>query len=195
MSHFRGPRQKTKQPSRSTPLADLKGMKQETPSFAAVMEEHWPSILRFCRRVVQSDVDAEELAQQTFYLGYRAWSRFEGRSSSKTWLFRIAINACRRFVIASQRRQTTPLTDPVARAPAPCRLERNETNAALHRALREISPAHRAILTLFYLEGLSGKEVVEVLGCSEGTMWSRLYHARRALEHRLCLQRGSFSDA
>ena len=160
-------------------------MKQNPPSFESVMEEHWPSVLRFCRRVLESDVDAEEVAQQTFFLGFRAWSRFEGRSSPRTWLLRIAINACRRFVLESRKTNTARLSEVTADTPTECALERDETKARVHRALGEMSPAHRAILTLFYLEGLGGQEVTEVLGCSEGTMWSRLFHARRALERRL----------
>ncbi len=164
-------------------------MKQNASSFASVMEEYWPLILRFCRGVLQSDVDAEEVAQQTFFFGFRAWRSFEGRSSPRTWLLRIAINACRRFVLESKRRRMAPLSESTLEAPTECALERNETKAKVHQALREISPAHRAILALFYLEGFSGEDVREVLGCSEGTMWSRLFHARRALERRLILCR------
>ncbi len=162
----------------------------ERPSFETVMNEHWEAVCGLCRSILASDEDGEEVAQQTFFQAYRAWPRFEGRSSVRTWLFRIAVNACRKFVTRTRRHAAQPLDDPGLEAACePSSAEATERTAQVRAAIRAIAPAHRAVLVLFYLEGLGGREVSDVLQCSEGTLWSRLYHARAALEDKLRARR------
>lgn len=64
--------------------------------FEDVMHAHWADVLRLGMLMFADETEAEEVAQQTFFKAYTAWDSFEGRSSVRTWLFRIAINVCRR---------------------------------------------------------------------------------------------------
>jgi len=143
----------------------------------------------FCERMLGDRQEAEDAAQQAFLQAFRAWERFEGRASRKTWIFRIAANVCAR--VLEQRRKAGP--DPVELDPAvpaggarpEAGLECAERAQAVRAALLGLSPAHRLVLVLFCLEELSHAEIADLLGCPEGTVWSRLHHAKHAFEARL----------
>ena len=132
--------------------------------------------------------EGEDAAQQTFLQAYRAWNRFRGKSTRKTWIFRIAANVCARILEGRRRLVGEPSavleeaaiedTNPAAK------LEHEEQSLAVDKTLQELSPAHRMVLVLFFLEELSHAEIAELLGCPEGTVWSRLHHARKAFAQR-----------
>ncbi len=127
---------------------------------------------------------AEEVLQDTLVAVWRSAAGFEGRSSIQTWLIGIA----RRQAHNTLRRRALPLADVAeleivpARGPEPedaalARAEREELAAAL----RCLAPAHREVLVLAFVNGLSYREMAGVLGVPEGTVKSRLSNAKRAL--------------
>jgi len=153
-------------------------------SFEAIMEEHWSAVYGLCHRIMGNDSDAEESAQQTFYQAFRSWDSFKGRAKPITWLYRIAVNVCRRYILKKRRYVSLPrneLTDPKSE------YVRNPTEgtAQLHQAIQSLKPAQRMIITLVYIEKISHKEIAEILNCPEGTLWSRLYYAKKALEEKM----------
>lgn len=150
--------------------------------------EHWATVYAFARRLLGSPHDAEDVAQQTFFQAFAALERFEGRSAVRTWLLRIAVRVAAR-VLAGRERAPGALDGnaPAASADdAPdAPLIDGERAEAVRRAVESLAPAHRLVLTLFTVEGLSHAEIAAVLECPEGTVWSRLFHAKRALARRL----------
>ena len=129
----------------------------------------------------------------------KAWKnigRFRGDSSFYTWLYRIvtnvAIDALRRKQIQSGQEfdETIQLTDieptnPLApkSEPAPSqKLERGELREKIDAAIHKLSPDHRAVILLKEMEGLQYHEIAETVGCSIGTVMSRLFYARRKLQ-------------
>jgi RNA polymerase sigma-70 factor (ECF subfamily) len=134
-----------------------------------------------------------EVAQETFFRAYRKIKSFEGGSSFYTWLYRIAVN----IAIDTQRRQKRNLLDyrdnmdevfeeqqEVAKDPF-SDVHEKELREKLLSAINDLTPEHKAVIVLRTLEGLSYKDIGDILGCSEGTVMSRLHYARKKLQEKL----------
>ena len=152
--------------------------------FEDVLRASWPRIYPVALRLMGNEAEAEELTQETFFLAYQAWDRFKGRSRPETWLFRIAVNVCRKRLM-ERRRHPAPLEPESAAYRAEDPLVAGERKASVARAMEALSPGQRLVLTLFCVDGLSHGEIAEILDCPEGTVWSRLYLAKKALKTRL----------
>ncbi|MCL6581899.1 MAG: sigma-70 family RNA polymerase sigma factor [Firmicutes bacterium] len=143
--------------------------------------------------------DAYDLAQEALLKAYRALPRFGGRSSFATWLYRIVANTCLDRLRALRRAGPVVSLD----NPLPTRsgeLHREaadptydperltlaaEAEAEVQRALGRLSPDHRLVILLRDYEDRSYEEIAEIMGCSLGTVKSRLNRARAALRARL----------
>ena len=146
--------------------------------------------------MVQNEQDAWDLAQEGFLKAWRSIHRFKGESSFYTWLYRImtnvTIDALRRKGIRGETEfddEIAPASvDPGSRttpsaSPLPHRkLEQNEIGQRIHDAIAKLTPDHRAVIVMKELEDLQYSEIAEILGCSIGTVMSRLFYARKKLQ-------------
>jgi len=137
--------------------------------------------------------DAQEVAQEAFFRAYRKIRSFQGGSSFYTWIYRIAVNLS---IDAQRRQKRNPLEfrasmdgvleaqNEVARDPF-ANVQDKELGERLSQAINELTPEHKAVIVLRTLEGMSYKDIGEILGCSEGTVMSRLHYARKKLQDKL----------
>ncbi len=164
-------------------------MPPDEDSFDATLLALIQPVRGFCERMLGDRQEAEDATQQAFLQALRAWTDFKGRSSRKTWVFAIAANVCARVLERRHIRREDAFDgnpEQPAGGPEPgARLEHEERRASVQSALQALSPAHRIVLVLFCIDELSHAEIAELLGCPEGTVWSRLHHARKAFENRL----------
>ncbi len=165
----------------------------EMGAFQELVSRYHQKIYVVIVGLLRNREDALEVAQETFFRAYRKIKSFQGGSSFYTWLYRIAVN----MAIDSQRRQKrNPLDfretmdglfeeqNEVARDPFSDVHDR-ELREKLAAAINDLTPEHKAVIILRTVEGLSYKDIGEILGCSEGTVMSRLHYARKKLQEKL----------
>ena len=168
-------------------------------AFARLVALHESMVLDLATRLLGDPEEAKDLSQEVFIQVYRRLSTFEGRSSLKTWIYRIVLNRCRnrlRFWRRHRRDRSMPIEDlqpgqeakVAARTPSESpldSLERREVGASVQAALLRVSFDHRAILLLREADDLSCAQIAATLGVREGTVKSRLARAREALRREL----------
>lgn len=136
-------------------------------------------VLSLCLHLTGRRADAEDVLQDVFLAVHRALPHFRGESRLSTWIYRIAIRAALEH--RARRRPSEPL-DP--ELPGPSQeddLVARDRARRLLQAMAALSAEHRTVLSLFAVEGLSHREIAEILGVPEGTVWSRLNLARKRL--------------
>lgn len=166
-------------------------------AFARLVALHEGMVFNLSARLLGDGEEARDVAQEVFLQVYRQLGRFEGRSSLKTWIYRIVVNHChnrRRFWQRRGRDKQEVLDEQFAatgegRAAWPGNpyeeTRRRERSARVQQALLELSFEQRSVLVLREVEGLSCEEVATALGIPDGTVKSRLSRAREALRQRL----------
>jgi RNA polymerase sigma-70 factor, ECF subfamily len=159
----------------------------DTEAFGQLIIKYRTKIFAMVYAMVCNEHDARDLAQETFLKAWQSITRFQGRSSFYTWLYRIAMNV----TICSLRRKRSleerELNDDIPSSlPGPrVNCQRLEIREQVNSALEELSPEHRAVIVLKELEGLQYHEIAEVLHLSIGTVMSRLFYARKHLQSLL----------
>jgi RNA polymerase sigma-70 factor (ECF subfamily) len=167
----------------------------DTTAFARLVERHEGMVFNLSARLLGDPEEARDVAQEVFLQVYRMLGRFEGRSSLKTWIYRIAVNQChnRRRFWHRRRRDREDGLDAVTVEAAGARGGSSPyEEARLHERARRVQAAllglsfeHRSVLVLREVEGLTCEEVAGALGVPEGTVKSRLSRAREAMRQRL----------
>jgi RNA polymerase sigma-70 factor (ECF subfamily) len=164
----------------------------DVAAFEPLVEKYRQRVYRLAYNVLRSQEDAWDVAQEAFIKAYQALPSFRGQSAFYTWLFRIAMNVAhdkarhrgaqgRAFgterVTEEEWERTMPDSGEVPDEAA----ARAEQRARIQRALESLPEHHRAIIMLSDLEGLSYREIADVLNIPMGTVMSRLHNARKRL--------------
>ena len=132
---------------------------------------------------------ADDVTQQIFLKLFTAIRQFRGESEFTTWLYRLVVNAC--LDERRRRRRLLPWGDTVAmrnpseKKPQEKQYARLEVAEAVREAIGELKPKFRLPILLKYIEGLSYEEIASVMGCSKGTVASRLNRGHSQLAKRL----------
>jgi len=139
--------------------------------------------------------DAADLTQEAFIKAFRSIQRFQGKSSFFTWLYRIAVNTAlshlkkhrmRRFFSLETVQDEPPSREIIEALSVEGNTEKgaliSELQERLNEAFQKLSLKHRTVVVLFEIEGLSHQEISEIVGCSVGTVRSRLHYAKQQLQ-------------
>jgi RNA polymerase sigma-70 factor (ECF subfamily) len=161
----------------------------ERDAFRALFEKHKDRVYSIALRYSGDPAAAMDIAQETFLKLFSSIRGFRGESGFESWLFRLVVNKC-----LDQKRRTRrlmPMVDgllDLLRAPGRSAMDeilRAEQGSRVRSAVGALPPDQRMVIVLRYTEGLSYGEIAEALGCSAGTVASRLNRAHRTLERRL----------
>ena len=145
-------------------------------------------------RLVRDAGEQEDLVQETFIKAYRAIGRFRGDSAFYTWLYRIAVNTAKNYLVSAGRRP--PAQDVDIDGVFPVRMPERLTEAntpevilqndqlvdAIKKAIDALPEELRRAITLCELEGLSYEDIATEMGCPIGTVRSRIFRAREAIQ-------------
>ncbi len=167
-------------------------------AFGALVDKYQTKVYGIVYRMCGAGEDVADLGQEIFLRALTALRKFQyqGEASFRTWLYRIAVNVCinelrrrkrkRRIEGASLDEMVSTETGLVERmvpdtSTMPHQIaERKETCDIVHQILQQMSPQHRAVLTLVDIQGMPYEEAARVISCNLGTLKSRLSRARRA---------------
>ncbi len=157
--------------------------------YEPLVRAYEPSGLRLATAMMGNVEDARDALQEAFVKTYDALHRFDLRRPFGPWFFQILRNQCRDMLRSRQARFKVEALDerlelrPASAERGPERVrQRNAARALLWSALERIGDEHREILVLKELEGFRYTEIAQILDIPEGTVASRLFHARRALK-------------
>lgn len=166
-------------------------------AFDLLVGKYQHRIMKLISRMVSNHAEVEDIAQEAFIKAYRALPNFRGDSAFYTWLYRIAVNAAKNYLVSRGRRppgvdldvtdgeveqaglQLADFETPEGNA------ARDQLQLALNQALEELPEELRTALTLCELEGLSYEDIATVVDCPIGTVRSRIFRARQALDVKL----------
>jgi RNA polymerase sigma-70 factor (ECF subfamily) len=159
---------------------------QQDEEFNVLVCQHREAVYRVAVRLTHRHEDADDLVQETFLRAYASLGHFRGDASTSTWLYRIVTNLALNHM--RRRARFERIAGLFCREPSavgPASVESDETRRAVHAALEALPASQRAVVVLFDMEGLSAAQIAEILDVPEGTVRSRLHHARRHLRRRL----------
>lgn len=166
-------------------------------AFGLLVEKYQHRLAKLVARYVQDSGEIEDVCQEAFIKAYRAIGSFRGESAFYTWLYRIAVNTAKNYLISQGRRPPKSDLDAeeVVNSPAGVVMQETATPEAnvltkemaevVTRAVEQLPEDLRMAITLREIEGLSYDEIAEVMNCPIGTVRSRIFRARDAIDREL----------
>ncbi len=171
----------------------------DTKAFDELVTQYRQRCFAMIYQMVRNEDDAWDLAQEGFVRAWRSLANFRGQASFFTWLYRIMTNVAldwlrRKRIEGGQEFDDTIGLDGIAPGAVTApqnimqpaeRLADREIRARIDAAIARLSDEHRTVIVLREIEGLEYHEIADTLGCSIGTVMSRLFYARRKLQTML----------
>ena len=166
-------------------------------AFDQLVLRYQHKVLKLVMRYMRNHAEAEDIAQEAFLKAYRAIHSFRGDSAFYTWIYRIAINTAKNALVAAKRRpldSDLDLQDPEQNerngrlrdeATPESLLLTDEIRQTVDAAIGALPEDLRRAVVLREYEGLSYEEIAAVMGCPVGTVRSRIFRAREAIDRQL----------
>ena len=170
----------------------------DTSAFDALIERYKERLYGTVYHMTSNHEDANDLVQEAFICAYRHLHNFRGNSSFYTWIYRIAVNRTINFLKRRRDRGHLSLddmdssiqTDPdfvelMSHVTPRRNAGLSELQERLNESLQKLSEAHRAVVTMHDIQGMTHADIARIMNCSEGTVRSRLFYARQQLQSLL----------
>jgi RNA polymerase sigma-70 factor (ECF subfamily) len=184
----------------------LRVQRGDKSAFDLLVIKYQHKIVQLVNRYVKDPSEAQDVAQESFIKAYRALGNFRGDSAFYTWLYRIAINTAKNYLVSRSRRSSDYQVDiqdaeAIENAPqlqgmeTPERLLLNqEIIDTIKTAIDKLPEEMRVAIMLREFEGMSYEEIAEAMDCPVGTVRSRIFRAREAIDNKLnpLLEHGDF---
>ena len=166
-------------------------------AFDVLVLKYQHKLVKLVSRYVRDPSEVMDVVQEAFIKAYRALPSFRGESAFYTWIYRIAINTAKNYLVAQGRRppdgdidsgdvdQIEGETELKDNAAPERLLLRDEIEETVMDAIAQLPEDLRVAITLRELEGLSYEEIAEAMDCPVGTVRSRIFRAREAINKRL----------
>src|SRR5271170_6330884 len=167
----------------------------DTRAFDVLWQKYSPRVYSLIYNMTSNHEDSNDLLLEVFAKAFRSINGFRGKSSFYTWIHSIAVNMTINFLKKRGRRFQMSLDDvdlniqndkefiELTSGASPVReADLGELQQKLNEAMLKLSPEHRAVVTMFDIQGMPHAEISRILGVSEGTIRSRLFYAHRQLQ-------------
>jgi len=192
--------QKPAQPTAESTDVHLVEMVKEghANAFNTLVNRYRERVFNVVYNMTSNREDASDITQEVFVKAFQNIHRFRQKSTFFTWLYRIAVNTAISFIKKARNRQYFSLENleeegvsgklaEILSSKKHSRrsLMMRELQEKLNEALQKLSVKHRTTIVLYEIEGLSHKEIGNILKCSEGTVRSRLHYAKNELQNYL----------
>ena len=175
----------------------MRVQKGDKTAFNLLVRKYQHKIAKLISRYVYDRTEVEDVTQEAFIKAYRAISGFRGESAFYTWLYRIAINTAKNYLVSQGRRLPNSDIDASEAelneeghslreiATPEHTLLTNEIAETVRRAMETLPEDLRTAITLREIEGMSYEEIAAVMDCPIGTVRSRIFRAREAIDKQL----------
>ena len=170
----------------------------EAAAFDQLVVKYTPRLYGLVYNMTSNHEDTNDLLQDVFAKAYKSIRGFRGKSSFYTWIHSIAVNMTLNFLKKRGRRYNLSLDDvdssvqndkeflELTQTSSPVReADLSELQKRLNEAMMKLSEEHRAVVTMFHIQGMPHAEISKILRVSEGTVRSRLFYANRQLQNYL----------
>jgi RNA polymerase sigma-70 factor, ECF subfamily len=195
------PREAAARPPAGVEQSDLelvrRAQRNERGAFDLLVLRYQHKVVKLVARLLRDPAEAEDVAQEAFVKAYRALGSFRGDSAFYTWLYRIAVNTARNTMASRQRRPIEYEADlsESEQSAVDARMKDTDTPEAaalseeihqtVNRAVEELPEDLRTAIILREIEGLSYEEIATAMDCPVGTVRSRIFRAREAIDRSL----------
>lgn len=168
--------------------------KGDKRAFDLLVLKYQNKLFSIISRYIKDNAEIQDVAQEAFIKAYRAIGNFRGDSAFYTWIYRIAINTAKNHLVSRGRRPPASDVDAadaefyegndlLKDVGSPEQLAmRDELNQAVNKSIKQLPEDLRTAITLREMEGLSYEDIADVMGCPVGTVRSRIFRAREAID-------------
>jgi RNA polymerase sigma-70 factor (ECF subfamily) len=154
-------------------------------AFDLLVRKYQHKVIGLISRYVHNYAECEDVAQEAFVRAWRAIGSFRGESAFYTWMYKIAVNTAKNH-LAIEDAVFVPGADRMQESATPEReLMRQEIEQTVFATVQALPEELRTAITLREVEGLSYEEIAETMGCPIGTVRSRIFRAREAIDEKL----------